>query len=203
MHAYLALVRHGKSAWNHLGLWTGWTDVDLTEEGRVQAREAGGRLGDIVIHKAHVSELKRARQTWEEIARVLDRQDIPVFSSQALNERHYGAYTGKNKWDIQKEVGEERFKEIRRGWDVPVPEGETLKDVYTRVVPYYRGHILPDLKAGKNVLVVAHGNSLRALIKHIENIHEDDIAQVELETGELWIYGMDAGGTVLKKEIRR
>lgn len=197
----LILIRHGKSAWNHLGLWTGWTDVDLVEEGRMQARSAALALKDMPIHKAHVSALKRAHQTLDEIVGVLGIHHVPVHKSLALNERHYGIYTGKNKWDIQKEVGEDQFKHMRRGWDAPIPEGETLKDVYHRVVPYYQEHILPDIKEGKNILVVAHGNSLRAMIKHVENIHEDHIADVELDTGEARLYHFDENGVVQKKEI--
>jgi len=198
--AKLILIRHGKSAWNHLGLWTGWTDVDLVEEGRMQARSAADALKDMPIHMIHVSALKRAHQTLEEIVSRLGIHHVPVVKSLALNERHYGIYTGKNKWDIQKEVGEAQFKHIRRGWDVPIPEGETLKDVYHRVMPYYDEYILPDIKAGKNVLVVAHGNSLRAMIKHVEDIHEDDIADVELETGEVRMYDLDHHGMVQGKE---
>ena len=199
--SHLILIRHGKSVWNHLGLWTGLTDVELTEEGRVQARVAAEMLRDIVVHKVHVSELKRARQTLDEVLNVLNLQHIPIHSTPALNERHYGIYTGRNKWDIQKEVGEEQFKNMRRGWDVPIPEGETLKDVYARVAPYYHRHILPDLKTGSNILVVAHGNSLRALIKHIEEVHENDIADVELETGEVRMYGVDVDGGVRRKDL--
>ncbi len=199
----LILIRHGMSAWNHLGLWTGWTDVDLVEEGRMQARSAAGALKDIAIHNIHVSDLKRAHQTLDEIVSVLGIHHVPVNKSLALNERHYGIYTGKNKWDIQKEVGEEQFKHMRRGWDVAIPEGETLKDVYHRVAPYYDQYILPDIKQGKNILVVAHGNSLRAMIKHVENIHEDHIAGVELETGEVRLYDLDHVGAVQNKESHR
>ena len=201
MMSHLILIRHGKSAWNHLGLWTGLTDVELTEEGRAQARAAASVMRDIVVHKAHVSALKRARQTLDEVLDVLDMRHIPIHAAPALNERHYGIYTGRNKWDIQKEVGEEQFKNMRRGWDVPIPEGETLKDVYARVAPYYHRHILPDLKTGNNILVVAHGNSLRALIKHIEEVHENDIADVELETGEVRMYGVDADGGAQRKDL--
>ncbi len=199
----LILIRHGKSAWNHLGLWTGWTDVDLVEEGRMQARSAAGVLKDFAIHNIHVSGLKRAHQTLDEIVSVLGIHHVPVHKSLALNERHYGIYTGKNKWDIQKEVGEEQFKQMRRGWDVAISEGETLKDVYHRVAPYYDRHILPDIKEGKNVLVVAHGNSLRAMIKHVENIHEDHIADVELETGEVRLYNLDDSGVMQDKESHK
>lgn len=199
---HLILIRHGKSEWNHLGLWTGWTDVELVEEGRQEARRAGEALRDISIHRAYVSELKRARQTLDEIIGALEAHSVPVESSPALNERHYGAYTGKNKWQVQQEVGEEQFQAIRRGWDTPIPEGETLKDVYHRVRPYYEEKIAADLRAGRNVIIVAHGNTLRALVKHIEGVDEAAIADVEIGTGEIHLYRIADDGAIVEKEVR-
>src|SRR5581483_9927569 len=115
----------------------------------------------------------RAQQTLSEIKKVLNIINVPSSASGNLNERNYGVFTGKNKWEIQKEVGEENFKKIRRSWDSPIPNGETLKDVYNRVVPYYEEQILPLLTAGKNVLVCAHGNSIRALIKYLDKIPDE------------------------------
>ena len=198
----LILVRHGKSEWNKLGLWTGHTDVDLAEEGILEAERAGELLRDIDLHHAHVSHLKRTHQTLDGIKRGHGRIDVDPVKHHALNERHYGIHTGKNKWEVKELVGEEEFTKIRRNWDHPIPEGETLKDVHARVVPYYESDIKPQLMAGKNVIVVAHGNSLRALVKHLENIHEDNISEVEIGTGEVYCYDFDGEGNVTGKEIR-
>jgi len=200
--AKLVLVRHGKSAWNKLGLWTGWTDVDLTEDGINEAKTAGEELKDIHFDIAYTSLLKRAQDTLKEIKTVIGQSDLETVESGALNERDYGSYTGKNKWDIQKEVGEERFLRIRRNFDEPIPGGETLKDVYNRTIPYYESDILPRLEKGKNVLVAAHGNSLRALVKYLEHISDEGIAKLEIATGEAYVYDIDETGKVVKKDIR-
>jgi 2,3-bisphosphoglycerate-dependent phosphoglycerate mutase len=201
MMAYLVLVRHGESEYNALGLWTGLTDVSLSEEGVREARRAAEALRDIPFDVAYTSTLKRAQDTLTEIQKGLDRERIPTHVDAALNERDYGDLTGKNKWKIQEEYGDEQFLKWRRSWDFPVPGGETLKDVHARVVPYYEAHILPDLKAGKNVLVSAHGNSLRALVKHLENIPESEIPHLEIGTGEIYVYQVD-DGKIGAKEIR-
>jgi 2,3-bisphosphoglycerate-dependent phosphoglycerate mutase len=200
--AYLALVRHGESEWNTLGLWTGWRDVALTEKGHAEARQAAEALDGIKLDVAYTSKLQRARQTLDDVTATLGIRDLPVIEDAALNERDYGDLTAKNKWDVQKEYGEEQFLKWRRSWDYPVPGGETLKDVYARVAPYYDQHILPDLKAGKNVIVAAHGNSLRALVKHLENIPDDEIASLEIGTGEVYLYEVDPTGKIISKTIR-
>jgi 2,3-bisphosphoglycerate-dependent phosphoglycerate mutase len=199
--AQLILVRHGESEWNAKGLWTGWTDINLSENGRVEAQKAGELLKDVHPDFAYTSSLKRAQQTLEEIQKVIGTNLQPTIDK-ALNERDYGDYTGKNKWDIKKEVGEEEFQRIRRSWDYPPPNGESLKMVYDRVLPYYESEILPKLKEGKNVIIAAHGNSLRALIKHLENISDEEIPTVELATGGVYVYTLDANGIVTNKEIR-
>ncbi len=200
--SYLLLVRHGKSEWNRLGKWTGHTDIGLVEEGVHEAQSAAEAIRDIPIDCAFVSDLKRAQETFTEICRVLEKPDMPVTIDPAIKERHYGVYTGKNKWEVQKEIGEEAFHNLRRGWDVKIPEGETLKDVHARVMPYYEKNIKPLMMQGKNILVVAHGNSLRALVKHLENIPEDKVAELEIGTGEVWCYELDTSGKVLSKKIR-
>jgi 2,3-bisphosphoglycerate-dependent phosphoglycerate mutase len=200
--AYLALVRHGESEWNTLGLWTGWRDVALTEKGHAEARQAAEALDGIKLDVAYTSKLQRARQTRDDVTATLGIRDLPVIEDAALNERDYGDLTAKNKWDVQKEYGEEQFLKWRRSWDYPVPGGETLKDVYARVAPYYDQRILPDLKAGKNVIVAAHGNSLRALVKHLENIPDDEIASLEIGTGEVYLYEVDPSGKIISKTIR-
>ena len=199
--AYLLLVRHGKSAWNATGQWTGWTDIALNDEGIAESKRAGEALRDIEIHKAYVSDLKRAKQTLDIIKQTLGK-DIGTETAPELKERNYGIYTGKNKWQVKEEVGEEEFKNIRRSWDHPIPEGESLKDVYARVVPYFEKHILPELKQGKNVLISAHGNSLRALMKYLDKVSDTAVCDLEVGTGEIHCYTFDKTGTITGKEIR-
>lgn len=200
--AYLILVRHGESEWNAKGIWTGLIDIPLSEKGREEARLAASALKDIKIDIAYTSPLIRAKQTLDEIVRSLPSPIAQTIENKALNERDYGILTGKNKWEIEKKYGDEKFLQIRRGWNVPIPGGETLKDVYNRVVPYYKGEILPKLKGGKNVLIVAHGNSLRSLVKYLENISDVDISNLELATGEIYIYSIDNSGNIVSKDIR-
>lgn len=200
--AYLVLVRHGESEWNKTGIWTGLTDIGLSQKGRQEARQAAEKIKDISLNTVYASILVRAKQTWEEMQKVLKTSNLPIFEDKALNERDYGELTGKSKWDIQKKYGEEKFLDIRRGWSVPIPNGETLKDVYNRVVPYYQSAILPHLKSGKNVAVVAHGNSLRALVKYVENIPDEEIKNLEIPTGQVYIYQIDKDGFILSKQIR-
>lgn len=198
--ANLILVRHGESEWNKKDLWTGLTDIGLTEKGKEQAQIAGEKLKGMQIDYTYTSKLLRAQQTLDEIKNVLGI-NVPTFEDTALNERDYGIYTGKNKWGIKKQVGDERFQEIRRSWDYQIPEGESLKQVYDRVLPYYQNEILPKLKEGKNTLLVAHGNSLRALTKHLENISDEDISKLEIKIGEVSIYHIDSSGNVSSKKI--
>jgi len=200
--AYLVLVRHGQSKWNALGLWTGHRDIELTDQGREEARRAVEHLKDIPLHKAHTSKLIRAKQTLEKIKQALGQTELETVEHEALNERDYGDYTAKNKWEIADQLGEEEFTKLRRNWDHPVPGGETLKDVHARVLPYYEHEILKDLKEGKNVIVAAHGNSLRALMKHLDNQPEDKVHELEIGTGEVLVYEISQDGTVLGKEIR-
>lgn len=200
--AYLVLVRHGESEWNAKGIWTGWTDINLSEKGREEARTAGELLKDIHFDLAYNSALKRAQQTWEEIQKVIKQESLTAIVDKALNERDYGDLTGKNKWEAKEEMGEEKFMKIRRSWDFPPPNGESLQMVYERVVPYYEKTILPELKAGKNVIIAAHGNSLRALIKYLEDISDEEIPHLEMATGGIYVYKLDTEGKVTSKEIR-
>lgn len=200
--SYLILVRHGQSEWNALGKWTGWTDINLNEEGRKDARRAAEGIKDIRIDKAYTSDLKRAQQTLEEIVKLIDIKDVPTIKAAELKERNYGDLTGKNKWKIKEEYGDDQFTRWRRSWDEPIPNGETLKDVYNRVIPYYSKIILPDLLDDKNVIVAAHGNSLRALVKYLENIPDDEISKLEYGLGEIYLYTIDKEGKVVNKEIR-
>jgi len=200
--SYLVLVRHGQSVWNAKDLWTGWTDVELSEKGRKQAEDAGHKLKDIHFDIAFTSALVRAKQTLEEIEIGKGQLKIPIVSDKALNERNYGDMTGKNKWEIKKEFGDKQFLKWRRGFDEPIPNGETLKEVYHRVVPYYNNEILPKLKSGKNVIIAAHGNSLRALVKYLENVSDEDIEILEIPVGQILVYQIDEDGKVVNKEIR-
>lgn len=204
----LILVRHAESEWNAAGKWTGLADVHLDEKGFKEAAQFGKALKkmDIAIDVALCSEQIRTKETMECMLDAAQQFDVRTETSRALNERDYGKYTGKNKWDVEKLIGEEAFNQVRRGWDVPVPNGETLKMVYERIVPFYTETILPQLKEGKNILIVAHGNSIRALKKHLESISDDGISQLEITFGEIITYeinpeGKKADSTVVKLDI--
>ena len=201
--AYLILVRHGESEWNAKGLWTGWTDVSLSEKGIQEAQQAGEEIKDIHLDVAFTSKLKRAQQTLDEIKKILHCESIPTYQTEALNERDYGDLTGKNKWKIKEEFGEEQFNKWRRSYDEQPPHGESLHNVYDRVVPYYKETILPELEANKNVIIAAHGNSLRALVKYLEKISDEDITHLEIATGEVYIYQIDNTGKITSKTIRK
>ena len=200
----LIIVRHPESEWNKLGLWTGKTEVHLTEYGFQMAEKMGNTIKDLKIDHVFYSTQIRAQETLDEVLKVLDLVGkIPEERSSALNERDYGDYTGKNKWEIEKQVGEKKFNEIRRGWDCPIPNGETLKMVYARAVPYFLEIILPHLLAGENVLVVAHGNSIRALMKYIEQISDEKISTLEMPFNTILIYTLDPNGHSENKEVHK
>lgn len=198
-----ALVRHGESEWNAKGIWTGWTDILLSDKGRQEAKDAAEQLRGIKFDIAFTSTLSRAKETLEIIKQTLGIPDLPTIQSPALNERDYGDYTGKNKWEVKKQLGEEDFQKLRRGWNWPVPNGETLKDVYERAVPYYLGEILPKLEEGKNVLISAHGNSLRALVKYLDGLSDDEVENLEIATGEAVIYQVDNSGKITSKQLKK
>ncbi|OGE29279.1 hypothetical protein A2867_05360 [Candidatus Daviesbacteria bacterium RIFCSPHIGHO2_01_FULL_40_11] len=198
--AYLILIRHGITDWNIEGKWQGLTDTFLSKEGKKQAKEVAEILRGMRIDEVYTSELSRTKQMYQEICNSLSLS-CPVFHNPALNERDYGIYTSKNKWEVEKQLGHEKFIQIRRGWDYPIPEGESLVDVYNRVVPFYKERILRDLKERKNVLVISSGNTLRALMKYLENISDEDIARLELGFGEIYIFEIDSKGKILGKRI--
>lgn len=199
----LILVRHAESDWNAKQIWTGKTDIGLSIRGREQSIRLGELIADKQIDGVYLSTLKRAMQTFT-LMRPLLRlsENLTLTESPALNERDYGIYTGQNKQEIKARVGDELFQKIRRGWDTPIEEGENLKQVYERVVPYYQQHIWPQLKAGKSALIVAHGNSLRALVKYLENIADEKIDEVECQIGKVYIYQLDSSGLIQHKEIK-
>jgi len=200
--AYLVLVRHGQSKWNATGQWTGWTDIGLTAKGKAEARTAAKSLSGIKFDAVFSSCLWRAQETTHEILAQLGQPNTPIACSPDLNERDYGDLTGKNKWQVRDEYGEKQFDLWRRGWNVPIPGGETLKDVYERAVPYYVKNILPQLEDGKNILISAHGNSLRALVKYLDNISDEDVSNLEIGTGEVYVYDISAEGKIRSKEIK-
>ena len=211
----LVLLRHGESDWNEKNLFTGWVDVQLTDKGREEAAR-GGRLlteAGILPDVLHTSLLRRAITTAHLALDAADRHWIPVKRSWRLNERHYGALQGKDKKQVRDEFGEEQFMLWRRSYDVPPPaieagsefsqDGdpryadapevltECLKDVLERALPYWESDVIPDLKAGKTVLVAAHGNSLRAIIKHLDGIDDETIAGLNVPTGIPLVYELD------------
>jgi len=201
--SYLILVRHGRSDWNDKGMWQGISDFSvLTERGKMEAEIAAKAISNIKIGNIFCSKLTRIRQTVEIMVKKLHLEKVPIVEDSALNERDYGIYTGKNKWEIKDQVGDEEFAKIRRVWDHNIPGGETLKMVYDRVIPYYSQKIQPLLKSGRNVLIVSSGNSLRSLVKYLENIPDDKIAECEINTGEAYVYDIDLNGNIISKEIR-
>jgi 2,3-bisphosphoglycerate-dependent phosphoglycerate mutase len=186
----LALVRHGQSEYNLKNLFTGWLDVELTEKGLSEAHQTGLQLKALNFKPqiAYTSELKRAQKTLDIILSDLNLKNLPIIKNQALNERHYGKLQGKNKKETAEEFGEEQVHIWRRSFDVAPPGGESLKDTAARSVPYFKSTILPTLREAKDVLIVAHGNSLRALIMEIEKLSPEEILKRELGTGEATLY---------------
>jgi 2,3-bisphosphoglycerate-dependent phosphoglycerate mutase len=197
----LVLVRHGQSDWNLKNLFTGWRDIDLTEQGIKEAREAGHKLKGqgIKFDVAFTSALIRAQRTLDLMLTELGQTNIPVFKDQALNERDYGDLSGLNKDDARKKWGEEQVHIWRRSYDVAPPGGESLKDTLARTLPYYVTEILPRVLRGERVLVSAHGNSLRALVMVLDKHTTESITKLNLDTGVPMIYRLNADSTVASK----
>jgi 2,3-bisphosphoglycerate-dependent phosphoglycerate mutase len=198
MSSTLVLVRHGQSEWNKKNLFTGWRDPDLTEKGLIEAIWAGRVLRDerIKFDIAYTSVLRRAQNTLDIILSELGQTNIGIIKNAALNERDYGALSGLNKDEARKRFGDEMVHLWRRSYDIPPPGGESLKDTAARVQPYYRTEIAPHVDAGKNVLIVAHGNSLRALIMYLEHLTGEEILSRELATAAPIVYRMAASEKV-------
>jgi len=216
--ATVVLLRHGESTWNQENRFTGWADVDLTEKGLAEARAAGKLLKDegFIFDVAFTSMLKRANKTLSTVLDVMDRMWIPVHHSWRLNERHYGALQGLNKSETAALHGEAQVKTWRRAYDIAppalpdgdprlsdadpryadadasLPRTECLKDTVGRFLPYWHSAIVPQLQAGKRVLIVAHGNSLRALVKYLDDISDADIVELNIPTGQPLVYELDA-----------
>lgn len=222
----LVLVRHGQSVWNLENRFTGWTDVELSDNGIKEAKEAGKLLkeNEFTFDVAYTSVLKRANETLNIILKELGEENIPIHYSWKLNERHYGALQGLNKDDTRKKYGDEHVKIWRRSASVrppllneedvrypgrddkykdlkksELPLGECLMDTLKRVIDYYETEIKKSLLSGQNVIIAAHGNSLRALIKYLEDISDDDIMNVEIPTGKPYVYELDDNLNIINK----
>jgi 2,3-bisphosphoglycerate-dependent phosphoglycerate mutase len=224
----LVLIRHGESQWNQENRFTGWHDVDLSEKGRAEALKGGKALKEkgFLFDVAYTSVLKRAIHTLDYVLDQVDQVWLPVYKEWRLNERHYGALQGLNKAETAARHGEEQVKIWRRSYDTPpppleandprmpskdaryknvdpkeLPNGESLKDTVARFLPLWKNTISAEIKAGKKVLIVAHGNSIRALMQHLENMTPDEIMGVNMPTGIPMMYELDANFKVLKKEF--
>ena len=197
----LVLVRHGQSEWNLKNLFTGWRDPALTEKGIGEAREAGRKLKaqGLTFDVAFTSALSRAQKTLDLALEEMGQTGLPITRDQALNERDYGDLAGLNKDDAREKWGEEQVHQWRRSYDIPPPGGESLKDTLARTLPYYVQEILPGVLRGERTLVVAHGNSLRALIMVLEQLTPEGILARELGTGVPVIYRLNADSTVASK----
>jgi 2,3-bisphosphoglycerate-dependent phosphoglycerate mutase len=197
----LILVRHGQSEWNEQNLFTGWKDPGLTELGIKEAKNAGSLISDkgIQFDEMFTSMLIRAQDTGAIILDSINQQNIPITKNQALNERNYGSLAGLNKDDARKKWGEEQVHIWRRSFDIPPPEGESLKDTAERVLPYFHEYIMPKLIQGLSILVAAHGNSLRALIMELDLISSADIVKLEIPTGAPIQYEFNQNGEVVNK----
>ncbi|HVO24644.1 MAG TPA: 2,3-bisphosphoglycerate-dependent phosphoglycerate mutase [Candidatus Margulisiibacteriota bacterium] len=199
--ALLVLIRHGESQWNLENRFTGWVDVPLTEKGREEARRAGEKIRTLHFDKAYTSVLKRAIDTLEIVLQTIGQTAIPVSYDQALNERHYGDLQGLNKAETAERYGKEQVHLWRRSYDVAPPGGESLKDTAARTLPYFETHIVPDLRAGKNILVAAHGNSLRSIVMHLDKLTREQVLELNLATGVPIVYEFSADLQVLSKKI--
>ncbi len=199
----LVLVRHGESEWNKLNLFTGWRDPDLSEKGVEEARRAGQLLKNegYEFDVAFTSALKRAQHTLDLMLEELDQTGLTTHADQALNERDYGDLAGLNKDDARRRWGEEQVHIWRRSYDINPPGGESLKDTAARTLPYYEAKIWPEVKAGRNVIVAAHGNSLRSIVMKLDQLSGDEVVKLEIATGVPIVYQLDDEGRVRSKRI--
>ena len=199
---YLVLVRHGQSEWNKKNLFTGWKNPPLTKQGEDEAIAAGKKISHLGIrfHLHFTSNLIRAQKTGELILSELGQLDLRTVENTALNERNYGDLAGLNKDESRKKWGEEQVKIWRRSFDIPPPGGESLKDTANRVIPFFTNDIKPHLLRNRHILICAHGNSLRALIMHIENISPEEIVKLEIGTGEPIIFHVKNDGEFMRHE---
>ncbi len=195
----LILLRHGQSQWNLENRFTGWVDVPLSPKGEDEARAAGEKLRGRRIDGVYTSVLKRAIDTVTLALATAGVRDVPIIRDAALNERMYGDLQGLDKAEAAQKWGDEQIRQWRRSYDVRPPGGESLADTAARVLPYWESHILPDVKGGKNVLVAAHGNSLRALVMHLDQLDREQVLKLEIPTGAPLLYEMTTDGRVRGK----
>lgn len=193
----MVLIRHGESQWNLENRFTGWVDVPLSPRGEQEAKEAGQKLQTFQFNQAFTSVLTRAIKTLEIVLEEIGQTDLTVEKNQALNERMYGELQGLNKAETAEKYGDHQVKLWRRSYDVPPPGGESLQDTAERVIPYYQGKIWPALSQGDSILVVAHGNSLRALVMHLDQLSRDEVLELNIPTGAPLLYELEDDGKVL------
>ena len=201
--AKLVLVRHGQSVWNLENRFTGWVDVELTQQGIEEAVEAGRLLKSKHIHFdiAFTSVLKRAIDTLTYCLESAGQPGIPTSMDQALNERHYGDLQGLDKGETAKKYGDEQVKLWRRSYDIQPPNGESLKDTAARTLPYFYDVIMPEVQSGKDTIISAHGNSLRAIVMKLDKLDEKQVLELNIANGVPIVYDIDEDGSVLSKEI--
>ena len=198
--AFLILLRHGESLWNLENRFTGWIDIDLSEKGCQEAKDAGAKLKNVPIDKAYTSVLKRAIYTLEIAMKEAGKNGIPVVKDKALNERYYGDLQGLNKAETAKKYGEEQVHIWRRSYDIAPPGGESLKDTADRTLPYFKKYILPDLKDGKNIIIAAHGNSLRSIVMDLDKMTKEEVLKLNIPTGVPIVYEFDKELKVVSKQ---
>lgn len=197
--ATLVLVRHGQSQWNLENKFTGWVDVDLTDLGKEEAKRAGQKLKGFKFDQAFTSDLKRAQQTLGFILKETNQENIPITKDKALNERHYGDLQGLNKAETAQKFGDDQVKIWRRSYDIAPPNGESLKDTAARTLPYFNNTIIPMLKKGKNVIIAAHGNSLRSIVMELDKLSKEQVLELNIGTGEPIVYEIGKDGSVIQK----
>ena len=196
----LILLRHGESQWNLENRFTGWEDVGLSEKGKREAEEAGKKLSGFPIDKGYTSVLKRAIDTLDIALKAAGKTGIPITRDQALNERHYGDLQGLNKAETAKKYGDQQVLIWRRSYDIAPPGGESLKDTAARALPFFKGVIVQDLEAGKNVIVAAHGNSLRAIVMDLDQLTKEQVLELNIPTGIPIVYEFDSNMKILSKK---
>ena len=202
-NAKLVLVRHGLSVYNDQNRFTGWKDVDLNQQGRDEAKQAVNLLMDYKFDMAFTSDLIRAKNTLSIILEGINQRDIPVIENMALNERDYGDLIGQNKVEAAEQFGEEQVHIWRRSFDTPPPGGESLKDTADRVIPYLKNEIMPLISNGKNILISAHGNSIRAIVMNLQNYSPEQILRTEIGWCEPWIFEFENNNVVNLEIVSR
>ena len=200
MYGKLILVRHGQSVYNEENRFTGWKDVDLTQKGINEAIASASLLKDISIDLAFTSNLMRAQKTLNLILKELDLE-LDITKNEALNERDYGSLVGQNKFEAAQKYGEEQVQIWRRSYDIPPPDGESLKMTLERTVPYFKDNILPILAKGNNIIISAHGNSIRSIVMYLLSISQEDILKTEIGWCEPWVFDLNDNQEVVKLDI--